>query len=64
LEQPTALEAASTNATAFGAGMRLGLMERERGGHRVSFVLEYANLESRDPDLNGDWTTAAIAIRF
>lgn len=65
LEEPTVLEDPHTEATAFGAGIRLGLGPRERRGYAATLTLEWSRVNSDDDrDIDGDWTNAAIAFRF
>ncbi|MGE3931093.1 MAG: ShlB/FhaC/HecB family hemolysin secretion/activation protein [Hyphomonadaceae bacterium] len=64
LEQPTALEDRNAEAHSAGVGLRFGYGPRERRGYALSFTLEWAAVQSDDRDIDGDWTNAAIAVRF
>ena len=64
LEEPTALEDEHTEAASLGAGVRFGFGARARRGHAMTLTVEWAHVTSDDRDIDGDWTNAALAIRF
>ena len=64
LERPSALERGHTGAESFGVGVRFGLGARAQGGHLVTGLIEWSTVSSRDPELDREWTRAAIAVRF